>query len=309
MGNIIEVRKLKKSYKDVIAVNSISFNVKEGEFFAFLGINGAGKSTTINMITGILNMDEGDILVDNVNVLDNSLLIKSEIGVVFQDSGLDQFLSVYENLYYRGKLYSIKDSDLKQRIDKIATELEFKEFLNRPLNKLSGGQKRKIDLARALIHEPKIVILDEPTTGLDPKTRQHIWKYLNNLRENKKLTIFLTTHYMEEASQADTVVIIDEGNILTQGTPNQLKQKYAKDYLKIYKSGVNKSNFKEFLSKYKKKIREENEYYLVNIKDTKEVKDILSSYPNSFDDFEVYKGSMDDVFLNVTGKEIGEENE
>lgn len=303
MTNIIQVENLKKSYKDIKAVDNVSFCVKEGELFAFLGVNGAGKSTTINMITGILNMDEGTILVDSKDVTTNSLETKRLIGVVFQTSVLDQYLTVYENLYYRGKLYGINDKELKDRIYQLAKDLDFEIYLKRQLNKLSGGQKRKIDLARALIHNPKIIILDEPTTGLDPQTRKLIWNYLTGLRKNKQLTIFLTTHYMEEATLADRVVIIDEGKIITMGTPNKLKQKYTKDYLIIYKEKLDKS-FNEFIKKYEYK--EENEYFIINIKNTLEAKKIILDNPNLFDDFEIYKGSMDDVFLNVTGKKMGD---
>lgn len=306
MKNIIEVHNLKKSYKDVKAVDNISFDVKEGEFFAFLGVNGAGKSTTINMITGTISIDEGKVFVNGKNVEEKTLDVKKDVGVVFQISVLDQYLSVYDNLYYRGKLYGINDEKLKNKISELATDLEFLEFLKRPLIKLSGGQKRKIDLARALIHEPKIVILDEPTTGLDPKTRKLIWQYLTKLRKNNHLTVFLTTHYMEEATLADRVVIIDEGKILTIGTPNKLKEKFAKDFLKIYKNNLDE-NFNDFIKNYKYK--EENEYYLINIKNTKEAKEIIINNPKLFDDFEIYKGSMDDVFLNVTGKKIGDNHE
>lgn len=306
MKNIIEVHNLKKSYKDVKAVDNISFDVKEGEFFAFLGVNGAGKSTTINMITGTISIDEGKVFVNGKDVEEKTLDVKKDVGVVFQISVLDQYLSVYDNLYYRGKLYGINDEKLKNKISELATDLEFLEFLKRPLIKLSGGQKRKIDLARALIHEPKIVILDEPTTGLDPKTRKLIWQYLTKLRKNNHLTVFLTTHYMEEATLADRVVIIDEGKILTIGTPNKLKEKFAKDFLKIYKNNLDE-NFNDFIKNYKYK--EENEYYLINIKNTKEAKEIIINNPKLFDDFEIYKGSMDDVFLNVTGKKIGDNHE
>lgn len=306
MKNIIEVHNLKKSYKDVKAVDNISFDVKEGEFFAFLGVNGAGKSTTINMITGTIPIDEGKVFVNGKDVEEKTLDVKKDVGVVFQISVLDQYLSVYDNLYYRGKLYGINDEKLKNKISELATDLEFLEFLKRPLIKLSGGQKRKIDLARALIHEPKIVILDEPTTGLDPKTRKLIWQYLTKLRKNNHLTVFLTTHYMEEATLADRVVIIDEGKILTIGTPNKLKEKFAKDFLKIYKNNLDE-NFNDFIKNYKYK--EENEYYLINIKNTKEAKEIIINNPKLFDDFEIYKGSMDDVFLNVTGKKIGDNHE
>ncbi len=306
MKNIIVVENLKKSYKDVKAVDNISFDVKQGEFFAFLGINGAGKSTTINMITGTIPMDDGKIYVNGNDVMENTLEVKKDVGVVFQTSVLDQYLSAYDNLYYRGKLYNLEDQILKNKIIELAHDLEFVEFLKRPLNKLSGGQKRKIDLARALIHNPKIVILDEPTTGLDPQTRKLIWKYLTKLRKNNHLTIFLTTHYMEEATLADRVVIIDEGKILTVGTPNKLKEKYAKDYLKIYKDNLGEEFYK-FIKNYKYK--EETEYYLVSIRNTLEAKNIIIENPNLFDDFEIYKGSMDDVFLNVTGKKIGDNHE
>ena len=307
MKNIINVENLSKYYREVKAVDNISFDVKEGEFFAFLGVNGAGKSTTINMITGTIDMDEGKILVNDNDVSNNPLEVKKSVGVVFQSSVLDQYLSAYENLYYRGKLYGLSDAYLKSKISELANQLEFSDFLKRPLNKLSGGQKRKIDLARALVHDPKIVILDEPTTGLDPQTRKLIWKYLTNLKKEKDLTIFLTTHYMEEATLADRVVIIDEGKILTVGTPSKLKEKYAKDYLKIYKENIDENKFKKFINEYEYK--EENEFYLVNIKNTKQAKEIILKNPNLFDDFEIYKGSMDDVFLNVTGKKIGDNNE
>ena len=307
MKNIISVENLSKYYKEVKAVDNISFNVKEGEFFAFLGVNGAGKSTTINMITGTLEMDEGKIVVNDNDVSCAPLEVKKSVGVVFQSSVLDQYLSAYENLYYRGKLYGLSDECLKEKILELANQLEFYDFLKRPLNKLSGGQNRKLDLARALIHEPKIVILDEPTTGLDPQTRKLIWKYLADLKNKKDLTIFLTTHYMEEATLADRVVIIDEGKILTVGTPSKLKEKYAKDYLKIYKENIDENKFKNFINKYEYK--EENEFYLINIKNTKQAKEIILDNPTLFDDFEIYKGSMDDVFLNVTGKKIGDNNE
>jgi len=232
--------------------------------------------------------------------------VKQEIGVVFQSTGLDMPLSVYDNLFFRGKLYNIQTSELKARIHELSCQLEFKEFLHRPLNKLSGGQKRKIDLARALIHHPKIIILDEPTTGLDPKTRKLMWEYLNDLRKKEKLTIFLTTHYMEEAAQSDYVIIIDEGKIVTSGTPFELKEKYTQDYIKVYKNNLSEELIKQFETIFEGKYKNEKEYYILQLTSPNQAKELIIAYPEFFDDFEVYKGDMDDVFINVTGKDIGD---
>ena len=303
---IIVVKNVRKYFNDIKAVDDISFIVKEGEFFSFLGINGAGKSTTINMITGMIPMDNGEIYVNGHSIDNHSMDVKQDIGVVFQSTGLDMPLSVYDNLFFRGKLYNIQTSELKTRIHELSCQLEFKEFLHRPLNKLSGGQKRKIDLARALIHHPKIIILDEPTTGLDPKTRKLMWEYLNDLRKKEKLTIFLTTHYMEEAAQSDYVIIIDEGKIVTSGTPFELKEKYTQDYIKVYKNNLSEDLIKQFETIFEGKYKNEKEYYILQLTSPNQAKELIIAYPEFFDDFEVYKGDMDDVFINVTGKDIGD---
>ena len=303
---IIVVKNVRKYFNDIKAVDDISFIVKEGEFFSFLGINGAGKSTTINMITGMIPMDNGEIYVNGHSIDNHSMDVKQDIGVVFQSTGLDMPLSVYDNLFFRGKLYNIQTSELKARIHELSCQLEFKEFLHRPLNKLSGGQKRKIDLARALIHHPKIIILDEPTTGLDPKTRKLMWEYLNDLRKKEKLTIFLTTHYMEEAAQSDYVIIIDEGKIVTSGTPFELKEKYTQDYIKVYKNNLSEELIKQFETIFEGKYKNEKEYYILQLTSPNQAKELIIAYPEFFDDFEVYKGDMDDVFINVTGKDIGD---
>ena len=303
---IIVVKNVRKYFNDIKAVDDISFIVKEGEFFSFLGINGAGKSTTINMITGMIPMDHGEIYVNGHSIDNHSMDVKQDIGVVFQSTGLDMPLSVYDNLFFRGKLYNIQTSELKARIQELSCQLEFKEFLYRPLNKLSGGQKRKIDLARALIHHPKIIILDEPTTGLDPKTRKLMWEYLNDLRKKEKLTIFLTTHYMEEAAQSDYVIIIDEGKIVTSGTPFELKEKYTQDYIKVYKNNLSEELIKQFETIFEGKYKNEKEYYILQLTSPNQAKELIIAYPEFFDDFEVYKGDMDDVFINVTGKDIGD---
>ncbi len=298
---IVEIKNLHKSFKDVKAVDDISFSVKEGELFAFLGVNGAGKSTTINIISGILNKDRGSVFVCGEDIDKNADKIKSSIGIVFQNSVLDKKLSGYDNLKYRAALYGIFGAEFKKRLQEMTELLDLKDILKRPINKLSGGQKRRLDIARALIHRPKLLILDEPTTGLDPKTRITVWKVIDTLRKEEGLTVFLTTHYMEEASDSDFVVILDSGKIVAQGTPHDLKNEYAGDYIKFYN---NKDKVKEYFESLNKNIKEERDFVIVEIDSTKKVHKYLESNPEIFDDFEVLKGNMDDVFLNVTGKNL-----
>ena len=234
MNNIIEIKNLIKYFGDVHAVDDISFSVQEGELFAFLGLNGAGKSTTINVLVGVEKRDSGDCLVNGISI-DNISKILPTIGIVFQSSMLDNKLTVYDNIRYRAMLYGLNKDEFKENLNFLIEKMDLKDILKKQLGKLSGGQKRKVDIVRALIHNPKILILDEPTTGLDPRTRKTVWNLINELRSTKGLTVLLTTHYMEEASIADNVVIIDSGKIVAEGSPITLKNKFANDYLKIYK--------------------------------------------------------------------------
>lgn len=300
---IVKIENLHKSFKDVKAVDGISFCVKEGELFAFLGVNGAGKSTTINIISGILQKDSGKALICGEDLDKNIDKIKSNIGIVFQNSVLDKKLSGYDNLKYRAALYGIFGADFKAKLKEMTELLDLKDILKRPINKLSGGQKRRLDIARALIHNPKLLILDEPTTGLDPKTRITVWSVIDKLRSEQGLTVFLTTHYMEEASDSDYVVILDSGKIATEGTPHELKNKYANDYIKFYNK---KDEAEEFFVGLGKHIRKERDFILVKLDSTNEVPKYIAQKPEIFDDFEVLKGNMDDVFLNVTGKDLKE---
>ena len=222
--NIIEIKGLNKSYGSVKAVQDLSFVVKKGELFAFLGVNGAGKSTTISMICGQLKKDSGSITVCGKDVEKDFDSISRRIGVVFQSSALDQKLSVKDNLRSRAALYGITGKKFEKRMKELAELLQFGDFMNRPLEKLSGGQKRRIDIARALLHEPEILILDEPTTGLDPQTRRLLWGVVDGLRKEKGLTVFLTTHYMEEATDADYIIILDSGKIAAEGTYEELQK-------------------------------------------------------------------------------------
>lgn len=303
MENIVEIKNLKKYFKDVKAVDDISFSIKKGQLFAFLGLNGAGKSTTINIVCGILNKDSGSVLIDSHNVDTDMDVIKPKIGVVFQHSVLDGNLSVYDNLKYRAALYGINKENLKNRINYLASKLEFDDILSRSVSKLSGGQKRRIDIARALIHNPKILILDEPTTGLDPKTRILVWNFINELIIKENLTVLLTTHYMEEASNAGWVVIIDSGKIVASDTPNNLKNKYAKDYIKIYQYNTDWANKIIPLNSNIKKL---DQYIEVQVDSTKDALSFVNKYQDNIFDFEIIKGNMDNVFLNVTGKALKE---
>ena len=232
--NIIEIKNLSKNYGEIKAVTDLSFCVKEGELFAFLGVNGAGKSTVINIMCSQLTKDKGEILIDGLSLDENVDEIKTKLGVVFQNSYLDNPLTVYDNLESRAALYGLVGEAFQKRLTELVELLDFKDLLNRKLKNLSGGQKRRIDIARSLLHKPKILILDEPTTGLDPQTRKKIWNVISTLRKNENMTVFLTTHYMEEASDADYVVIIDQGQVCAKGTPLELKNAYTGDFITLY---------------------------------------------------------------------------
>lgn len=302
MKNIIEIQNLRKSYGNNVAVNDLSFSVKEGEFFSFLGINGAGKSTTISILTGALNKNSGKVIIDGHDIDKELDEIHKEIGVVFQCSTLDSKLSVKDNLESRAALYGYSKKEIKERINELASLLDFKDLLKRKLMYLSGGQKRRIDVARGLLNHPKILILDEPTTGLDPMTRKILWSTINSLREKEKMTVFLTTHYMEEASESDYILIIDKGQKIAEGTPNELKNKYTGDFIYLY--GVTLEQIKTLNLPFK----QYNDYFKVEVKNTLEARDLIVQHPEIFKDFEITKGKMDDVFLSVTGKELKEEN-
>ncbi len=298
-SKIIEIKNLFKSFGDIKAVNDLSFCVKEGELFAFLGENGAGKSTTINIMCGELEKDKGSILINGQDLDKDSINIKTSIGVVFQFSALDKSLSVIDNLKSRAALYGIYGKDFQNRINELSEILEFKDLLKRTFDKLSGGQKRRIDIARSLIHKPKILVLDEPTTGLDPQTRKLIWDVINDLRKNENMTVFLTTHYMEEAAEADYVVILDKGEISAEGTPLELKNKFACDYIYLY--NVSEEVVKDFNLQYEII----KDAYKIKVNNTSEATKIIINNADVFVDYEITKGKMDDVFLAVTGKKIG----
>lgn len=303
MERIIDVENLDKSFGDVHAVKGISFHVNPGELFAFLGVNGAGKSTTISIICGQLKKDGGAVSVCGKSIDSGLEHITRKLGVVFQNSVLDKELTVRENLKSRAALYGINGSAFKARLAELAKLLDFESILNRPVGKLSGGQRRRIDIARALLHKPEILILDEPTTGLDPQTRRLLWDVVQSLRKEENMTVFLTTHYMEEAADADYVIILDSGKIAAEGTPLELKNTYTGDFITIYGEG---SFAAEALGLPFERIRDA---VRLSVPNTAAATALIIKHPELFNDFEITKGKMDDVFLAVTGKKLSGESE
>lgn len=299
MENVIEIQHLIKDFKDVRAVNDLSFKVKKGEFFAFLGINGAGKSTTISIMCGKLSRNSGSVLINGLDIDKDMDQIRKVLGVVYQNNVLDKVLTVYDNLKFRAGLYNITGEEFKKRYEYFADILDFKDLKDRVYGKLSGGQKRRVDIARALLHNPEILILDEPTTGLDPQTRKLVWEVIDKIRKERQMTVFLTTHYMEEVSDANYVVILNKGEIVAAGTPLELKNKYTGDFISIY------SIKKEDIDKLGLKYKIIPNGYRIEVKDTEEATKLITTYPNLFKDYEVIKGKMDDVFLNATGIKLG----
>lgn len=297
MKNIIEITDLSKSYDDFIAVNHINFYVKKGELFAFLGTNGAGKSTTINMICSLLTKTSGKIIVSGFDMDYEAKKIRSRLGIVFQTNVLDDLLTVKENLTIRAQLRGLYDSKLTACINELKTVFDLFDIWNRPYGKLSGGQKRKCEIAQAVLHKPEILILDEPTTGLDPQTRTAIWKLIREMQKSYGMTVFLTTHYMEEAAVADHVVILKEGSIQAEGSPDILKSLYGKDSLKLWFKHPNESAEKLKALGYLPTLKAD--HLLISVDNSREALKILECIKD-FTDFELIKGTMDDVFLAVT---------
>lgn len=295
----ISVKNLKKSYGEIKAVDNISFTVKKGSLFAFLGVNGAGKSTTINIISSILSKDSGEVKIDGYDLIKDNGKVKEEIGIVFQNSSLDNLLTVKENLIIRARFYKMSKKKLTASIDRVTKTLNLEPILNQPVGKLSGGQKRRVDIARALVHEPKLLMLDEPTTGLDPKTRIAVWRLIDEIRQRTNMTVFLTTHYLEEADKASYVVIMNKGKIIAEGTPNELKNRYSTDTLISYQK--KNDAFEKNVKGYKYRYDNDAGAYRIAIKDSDDAKKLLNKYSKFIKDFEVEKGSMDSVFLKVTG--------
>lgn len=297
MRNVIEINNLVKKYNNKKVVDNLTFNVMEGSLFSFLGSNGAGKTTTISIITTLLKRDSGTIKIDGINLDDDNDFIRNKIGIVFQNSYLDDLLTVYENLMIRGSFYYSKNT-LKEKVDFVIKLLKLNDYSNQRYGTLSGGEKRRVDIARAILHEPKILFLDEPTTGLDPANRELVWNTIKKLQKDRKMTVFLTTHYMEEANESDIVGIIEKGKLIAYDTPYNLKKKYANDLVKI--KLINKDDIKFIKEKYELI----NNTVLIKVKNSIEGLEIACKYTKYIENIEILNGNMDDVFLNITGSRI-----
>lgn len=304
MQKIIEVKNLQKSYGKIQAVKDISFYVEQGKLFSFLGPNGAGKSTTINILCTLLEYDSGEIVIDKKKIGRDDNEIRNSIGIVFQDSLLDPLLTVGENLAIRGGFYFKEKNELRQAVRNVALITGLMDLIDRPYGRLSGGQRRRVDIARALIHTPKILFLDEPTTGLDPQTRKSVWYTIKRLKDETGMTVFLTTHYMEEADNSDYVIIIDHGEIAAAGTPAELKQKYAKDVLRL--TVQNEQAVSEILNETNLEFVDSGEQFTIKLTSTLSAIPIVEKCRDFISGFEVLYGTMDDAFIGITGKELRE---
>lgn len=305
MKSIIEVKNFTKKYGDFIAVNDISFEVEEGTVFAFLGPNGAGKSTTINTLCTIFEKSSGTLIIDGKDVSTQKSDVRSTIGVVFQDSTLDSKMTIDENLKMHCVFYNIPKKEVEERIQFVLNLVDLLDERKKLVGALSGGMKRRVEIARGLIHYPKVLFLDEPTTGLDPQTRAHIWEYIIKLQKERNITIFLTTHYMEEAEICNKIAIIDGGVIVAHDTPYALKKEFTKD--KAYITTKKGPELEQLLSQYELKYVKKEGYYKVDAENINLLLQVLSIQKEDITDIEIKKGTFNDVFLEITGKKIREE--
>lgn len=306
METVIKVEGLCKEFGTVKAVKGIDFQVQKGELFGFLGVNGAGKSTTINMLCAVMKPTSGDASICGMQLGKNDEEIRKKIGVVYQNNCLDERLTVKENLYIRGALYENNKKKLSEDVARVCEVLQLKEVYNRKFGKLSGGWKRRCEIARALLHAPEILFLDEPTTGLDPSTRKIVWESIGRLRKEENMTIFLTTHYMEEAAKASHIAIIDAGEIKEYGTPFSLKETYAKDKLNLIPRSDRERELREWLQGNQLTYKQREEILQIGVPNSLSALPILNEINDMLEGFEVVQGSMDDVFLNVTGRKLEE---
>lgn len=301
----IEVEGLVKSYRAVRAVDGISLSVPDGQLFAFLGANGAGKSTTIGCLTTLLRADAGRIRVADRDVATDGEAVRSAIGVVFQRSLLDDALTVRENLALRATLSGVSPRRFGARLSELSDLIELEDVLGRPYGRLSGGQRRRADIARALLHDPSILFLDEPTAGLDPASRVAVWSAIGGLRRERGLTVFLTTHYMEETEEADQVSIIDSGRIVAEGTPTELRARFSRSILTV--TTDDPSVLLAHPDVEPGAVERDGEVLVVPVEGADQARRILSALGDGVRDFEFRHGRMDDVFLALTGR--GDESE
>lgn len=299
---VLKVDKLTKRYGDFTAVDGISFEVNKGELLGFLGVNGAGKSTTINMLSTLLEPDSGSAEICGFRLGGGNTEIRQRIGIVYQHNCLDGILTVKENLMCRGILHGASVKESERRLEELCGILTLKDILKKRYSRLSGGQKRRCEIASALMHTPELLFLDEPTTGLDPATRKEVWETVRTLQRNTEMTVFLTTHYMEEAAGSNRIIILEKGRILDSGTPFELKERYALDSVRIYCESKNTAVIKEKLTALGITAHREEYGVSFTVKNTCQALEPVYSVKELISGFEVIGGSMDDVFLNASGR-------
>ncbi|HEL6770047.1 TPA: ABC transporter ATP-binding protein [Listeria monocytogenes] len=288
-----------KKFGKIEAVKGINLEVEKGSLFAFLGENGAGKSTTLSMICTESEPTSGEIFIDDEKLtFKNRKLFRQKLGVVFQENVLDDLLTVRENLYNRASLYGKTKAEITERLALVSSIMGIEDILNRRFEKLSGGQKRRAEIARAIMHDPEILLLDEPTTGLDPKTRVSVWKIIDYLREELGMTVFLTTHYLEEAKDADQLAVIHKGKIIAQGTPANIRSRFSVDKIFFYDAKV--AELQKIMKKMNLPFKVTNRTMRVDVIDENvEILAILNQAIGFYDSFEVIKGNLDDAFISM----------
>jgi len=301
--NIIEIKNLTKKFNHLTAVDNINLKIKEGEIFGLLGPNGAGKTTTLLMLTTLIKPTSGTAIINNFDILKQSGNVRKSIGIVFQDPSSDEILTGYENLKLHGWLYNMPDDLKEQRIKEVLNLVDLYDRKDDLVKKYSGGMRRRLEIARGLMHHPKVLFLDEPTLGLDPQSREYIWEYIEELIRKENMTIILTTHYMDEADRlCDRLAIIDHGKIVVLGSPRKLKKDLGGDIIRLQAKKINKGNLEDLPY-----VKEINKCYgglcLTVINANKHLQEILS-ITGKINSVEIRSPTMDDVFLHYTGRDM-----
>ncbi len=304
MNAIIEVKDLVKKYGDLEAVKGISFEVQQREIFGFLGPNGAGKSTTINILCTLLAPTSGRAIIDGYEVVANRNRVRESIGLVFQDPSLDDRLTARENLEFHAHAYRVPKEERKRRIREV---LEMVDLLDREKDLVmtfSGGMKRRLEIARGLLHYPKVLFLDEPTIGLDPQTRNYIWEYINGLKETHDITIFLTTHYMDEAENCDRIAVVDYGEIIALDTPEKLKGQVGGDVVKITTDDDEESK-RVLIEEFGVEMISDRDCLCFEVENGESfIPGFIRNFPVSINSISLHRPTLDDVFLKLTGRQI-----
>ena len=305
--HIIEVENLIKKFGDLVAVNDISFNVAPGEIFGFLGPNGAGKTTTINILCTLTKPTSGRASIAGLDVVHKQSQVRQRIGLVFQDPSLDERLSALQNLRFHALVYGVPASVREPRMEQMLRMMELWDKRNNKVQTFSGGMKRRLELARGLLHHPGVLFLDEPTLGLDPQTRNRMWEYILELRRQEGTTIFLTTHYMDEADKADRIAVIDLGKLIAMDTPAKLKRMVGKDIVSL-KTDDNDRAVAEIRTRYQIEARHDGDGLCFEVANGEEFLPVfLREFSTRIVSVSMRRPSLDDVFLKLTGREIREE--